>query len=323
MPLRIEWRTYHNDYAPIVPASVTLADPDGVYGVRRLDTYQTVVASGTAMATSGLNVYYKEFDEPQEGLNYEYYVRVVESAPFNNIFYVNGQIAGSRAAITPHTLGWCRKMLVDISGRFDLVVSAPGGDYTDNGLANWYINAGQQRLDNLIEYPKSVAWLYKELAANDTVITFKQARFIKNVYEQDAITGERTLLPWSTLNVGLAPEQVNEDDESITWTNNQIMFGEHYWHNAIYLNPSESARLIVVEGSWYSRKLMNDSDRSFWTCQHPHLLVRSAMREMEVDMRNSSGVEDFDRPLIAACKDIYHNLIAEEMAGPYWLWRMT
>lgn len=332
--LRIEWHIFHNTGTGITPTSVTLTDPSGLYGVRRVDTHEVVVSAGQALANGGSGTWYYEFTETEPGLQYEYYIRVEETSPANNKFYINGKLTGSTASVTPHTLGWCRKFLVDISGRYDLVVDAPNGDYTQDsrGLANWYLNSAQQRLDNLLQYNKSTAWLYKELPANTSIITFQQCRHVRNVYEQtDDSEQERTLLSWSTLQVGLAPEQRNavaaesdppvEGELIIDWTKN-IVFGDHYVYQSIYVEPSESDRLIVVEADWYSRHLTNDTDKSFWTVQHPQLLVRAAQREMEVDMRNTQGVNDFDVPLLAAVQDIYKNLCAEEQAGPYWLWRM-
>lgn len=321
--LRIEWHIFHNTGTGITPTSVTLTDPSGLYGVRRVDTHELVVSAGTALTNAGSGVWYYEFIEPEPGLQYEYYIRVEETYPANNKFYINGKLTGSTASVTPHTLGWCRDKLIQISGRFDLL---------DNGLGNWYLNSAQQRLDNLLHDNKSTAWLYKELPANTSIITFQQCRHVRNVYEQtDDSEQKRTLLSWSTLQVGLAPEQRDavavasdppvEGELIIDWTKN-IVFGDHYIYQSIYVEPSESARLIVVEADWYSRHLTNDTDKSFWTVQHPQLLVRAAQREMEVDVRNTQGVKDFDEPLLAAVQDIYRNLCAEEQAGPYWLWRM-
>jgi len=331
MSLRIEWRIFRNTGTQINPTSVTLTDPTGLYGVRRKDTHEIVVAAGQALASGEGGNWFYEFAEAEPGLQYEYYLRVEETTPANNKFYIYGKLTGSVASILPHTLGWCRKKLVDISGRYDLVADAAGGDYTDLGLANWYLNSAQQRLDNLLQYNKSTAWLYKELPANTSMITFQQCRFVKEVYEQtDDSDQERTRVTWWTLNVGLAPEQreaVAEDDPLqegelvIDWTKN-IVFGEHYATQAVYVEPSDTARLIVVEAEWYSRHLTDDADKSFWTVQHPQLLVRAAQREMEVDMRNSQGVNDMDQPLLADIQNIYRNLVAEEMAGPSYLWRM-
>lgn len=81
----------------------------------------------------------------------------------------------------PATLLDCRKMLVDRSGRFDLVLDAPSGNYTDIG-ANQLINDAQLFLEGMLNYPKRDAWLYKELAVGQTTITFQQARFVQEVY---------------------------------------------------------------------------------------------------------------------------------------------
>ena len=321
MSLRIEWRIYSNSGDPIAPASVTLSNPGATFGVRRLDTLDSVVAVGTPLVDGGGGIWYYEFEEPEPRLEYEYYLRVQEPAPINNVYYINGKVKGS-TGYNPHTLGWCRKKLIDVTQRFDLVEDAIAGDYTDLGLANWYINAGQHRLDNLLEYHKSTAWLYKTVPAGETLITFTQARHVKNVYQQNVDTGSRCMISWMTEFVGLAPDQQDLQSGDLPDAEN-IVFGNHYWTHGIRVNPQESgSRLIAVEGEWFSRHLLNDYDRSFWTCQYPQLLVRAAQREMEVDHRNSQGVNDFDAAILPELANVQKNLIAEETAGPPQLWRM-
>lgn len=78
------------------------------------------------------------------------------------------------------TLGAVREMLVDETGRFDLVSDAAGDDYSDNG-ANKYINRAQYWLSRKMQYDEGAAWLFKQLSSGDSFVTFTQPRFVRRV----------------------------------------------------------------------------------------------------------------------------------------------
>lgn len=65
------------------PDSVVLADPTDTYGVRRKDTQAVLVVPGTPMLVSGGGLYEYTFEDPGQGLGYDYWAR----------FYVAGSIA--------------------------------------------------------------------------------------------------------------------------------------------------------------------------------------------------------------------------------------
>jgi len=76
------------------PTSVKLSDPDGNFGVKRTDTDETVVADATAMTKESTGVYTHTFDDPADGLTYNYYVEVVHAGATYH-FERNQAAAGS------------------------------------------------------------------------------------------------------------------------------------------------------------------------------------------------------------------------------------
>lgn len=83
------------------------------------------------------------------------------------------------------TLVQIRERLVETSGRYDLVVNAAGADYSQNSTGikiNDIINEAQRWLDRLLSYPKAPRWLFKTIAANESLITFDKARWIREVW---------------------------------------------------------------------------------------------------------------------------------------------
>lgn len=311
--LQIKWRVVGK-----TPTSVKLSDRDGTFGVRRVDTLDVVVPAGTAMtATTPSGTYYKTVTEPEINLRYEYYVEVTEG---ENTYWVNGFINGTPAWDDLNTLAGVRRMLVLESGRYDLVRDAANNDFTDLGLANYYINNAQRWLDRRLPYHKTSARLYKTLAAGASMITFTMARSVTDVWRIND-DGSFTRIPWATLHVGLAPDQKDDTQEDHPDVET-VVFGNHWATQAIYVEPdTESSRNLIIWANWYCPKLVNDTDVSFWTVQHPELLVRAACMQIEIGMRNSQGVNDFSGPLLDDVRHVSMDLAEEEQAGPHDEWR--
>lgn len=314
MSLQIKWRVTGG----ATPTSVTLADPTGAWGVRRTDTLDVILPAGTAMtSTTPSGTYYKNFTEPEINLRYEYYVRVAEGV---NVFHVNGFINGTPGWSGLNTLGGVRRMFILESGRHDLVRDAANNDFTDLGMANYYINNGQRWLDRRLPYHKTKARLYKTLAAGASMITFTMARSVTDVWRIND-DGSYTRLPWSTLYVGLAPDQKDDTQEDHPDVDT-LVFGNHWATQAIYLAPDDlNSRDLMIEANWYCPNLADDTDVSFWTVQHPELLVRAACMQAEIGMRNTQGVNDYGAPLLDDVKMVALDLAEEEQAGPQEDWR--
>lgn len=177
MSITLQWKLYANSGTALSPTSVKLQDKDGIYGVRRTDTGAVVVASGTAMTHTGGGVYTYTFDEPDDGLTYEYSVRVAETiGGGSNTYYVEQTKTATPAWGDLTTLAGVRKMLVQETGRYDLVRDGFANDWTDMGRANLYINEAQKWLDRRLPHHKSRSKLYKTVAAAESMITFGHAR---------------------------------------------------------------------------------------------------------------------------------------------------
>lgn len=329
MSITLQWKLYANSGTALSPTSVKLQDKDGIYGVRRTDTGAVVVASGTAMTHAGGGVYTYTFDEPDDGLTYEYSVRVAETiGGGSNTYYVEQTKTATPAWGDLTTLAGIRKMLVQETGRYDLVRDGFANDWTDMGRANLYINEAQKWLDRRLPHHKSRAKLYKTVAIDESMITFGHARSVKEVYWYNTDTLAWEYLPWATLDVGLAPDHLLATVPPAALTDlpagaSNVVFGQHWPTNAIYVNPdANKSRSVLIIADWYCPPMTLDADKSYWTMQHPFLLVRAASMLMEQGMRNTAGVKDYMDPIIDDLRQIYFDLTAEEAAGPAGAWRM-
>lgn len=70
---------------------ITFTDQNEDFGVRRRDTLDVVVASGTALTRSSVGIYTYTFTNPEPGLQYEYTVKVV----YNDTSYYFNRLTNS------------------------------------------------------------------------------------------------------------------------------------------------------------------------------------------------------------------------------------
>lgn len=199
-------------------------------------------------------------------------------------------------------------LFVETSGRYDLVTKDEYGEMTPSARAYHYLNAAQRWLDRELGCPKEDAWLIKTLAAGETLIEFSLARYVKNVYVQDPDDEDvKTSLPWKP-----AWFDIETDLEADDWPLKGIELEV----------DDEEDRTIWIHAAWKSPALDEEDSISFWTVEHPELLVRAMQVQTEIDMRNTQGVADFAEPLRHDLEQIWRDVVAEEMSGPPEQWRM-
>jgi hypothetical protein len=140
----------------------------------------------------------------------------------------------------PQNLYDVRREFINSSGRFDLVIDAAGGNYTDNG-ANKILNDAQRYLDRLLPHGSTEYWLHVPIAAGQGIVELQHARYIKEAWITDATDGRKLLTKlgtrdwldeypevtfaeidseapttWTPMATALSPENFSEDIEGIT-----------------------------------------------------------------------------------------------------------
>jgi len=313
-------------------SSAVFMSPDGQWGVRNVNTQEVIVPAGTALQKQG-NLFVHDFPAPA-GEQYEYYILFS-----GNLDNPTGTSTQYPAQARVHdvvfsafdwsdyrTLGGVRRLVVELSGRYDLLRDPENDDWTDDrGLLTFYVNEAQKWLDMRFTMPKHPASLYKRVPAGAGMVTMQHARFVLNV-EELKDTGETVGIPWMTHYNGLAPEQELETSQTLPEASGSIYFGKH-WDTyspitSIWIQPENRDRVIIVRASFFTRELKNALDRSYWTVQHPRLLAQTVMYLFEIPMRNSQGVKDLFEPIMDELIKAYHDYCAELAAGPAEHWMM-
>ncbi|MBW8034152.1 MAG: hypothetical protein FVQ79_00340 [Planctomycetes bacterium] len=194
-----------------------------------------------------------------------------------------------------------RLWFVQESGRYDLVVSPSA--VTDNG-ADKYVNAGQRMLDRMMEFPKD------EGEFSFTIATSAISTSISNVMSVRAVsvfdTSDKTIRYLERRSMREMRElyggEVGALDnvtpgEPRTWSlgwlrtnlasNSSAIVGAT--KKLVTMPPADRSYTIKVAGLFNTAVLSTNTSVSFWSDQHPDVLVLAALYRLEVGYRNFEG----------------------------------
>jgi len=115
-----------------------------------------------------------------------------------------------------------RTLLVQQTGKYHLVTDYEAADYSDAG-ADFYINSGQRRIDDMFAFKKDAAWFYNVLSAGQTFVRLASARYVEEVWIEDRESprSRRKLThkdeAWMRENYPAVPDSVNENGQPLYW----------------------------------------------------------------------------------------------------------
>ena len=227
-----------------------------------------------------------------------------------------------------------RQQFRTLSGRFDLV-----DDLGADTGANFFINEGSKYLDRLDETQKSWGTCFRFMEVGFWSVQFPFCRAIKEVWAattserwqlekkkiQDLMADYLTGLPssrttgqptyYSPCITRYIPENATPLTlESFTgWID--IPSGNAHEFNAILVDCPTSEKLtIMINGLFYSMKLVNDIDENYWSAVHPQLLIEAAIRQTEIMNRNTQGVNDWNNAIKEQMQQLGFDLVEELIA---------
>jgi hypothetical protein len=230
-----------------------------------------------------------------------------------------------------------RTWFVQESGRHDLVVDSV--TYLDNG-ANNYINAAQRMLDRMQTTTFTEGHNWQQALVGVRHVVFPTCRAIKHVFATRVSDSSRIELLKQPLAVikeqhfkiiagegetgmpqyyapgvfRLAPELEMEIGEINVPANYLDYIGESpYLYNGILFAPAcDETYAIETWAYFYSLELILDTDQTYWTTQHPDILVMASQMILEKFMRNSEGVKDWMLAIQTELANIDKDLVEEE-----------
>ncbi len=255
--------------------------------------------------------------------------------------------AVSTSTSTGRTLADLRLRFVQATGRLDLIEDGDLSTNTDNG-ANAYLSDAQKRLDERVNPIELLRREQVVLATGEAQIlipwlmALKSITIVNSEGTKKDITQEGYSYPefeqtfpvdiedttaaiptsWCFNPYGLAPDQLAESTSTFASAGveaySDISFGQEYRYKAILFNTKADQDYTVrVTGKFYSPWLNDDSEVTYWTYNHPDLLVLAAQQIMEEQLGNMQRVRDLEAAIARGIRRIDHAIIQNEFAGMY------
>ncbi len=231
------------------------------------------------------------------------------------------------------------------TGRYDLV----NADGSDNGL-NFHISAAQKYLDRKMDNNNSIGRVFKDISSGEWLVKFEDCRSVLEVWciGPDG-EGNKVRLPLtqSTLfdlrgidektlthaytamtsdvdsgrpqNYAVAQLRLQVDSDGTTGGIGSFMDvladGHQTFNGVVFLPPADGDYVIEVVGNFYNMSLSADTDSSFWSGQHPDVLIMAIMRQLEIFNRNTAGVKDWEASIDTAVIGIDMDAAKEESSN--------
>lgn len=88
----------------------------------------------------------------------------------------------------------------------------------------------------------------------------------------------------------------------------------HEYNGLVIMPPPSAGYMLEVVGLFYTPPLNNESAETFWSSEHPLVLVMAAARQMEVMHRNTSGVRDWEAAIQSELVSLDMDGVEQEIA---------
>jgi len=204
------------------------------------------------------------------------------------------------------TISQMRTWLREKSGRYDLTTAQ----------LDEYINMGQRYLDRITQYQKAPTRFQSALAVGTIYATIPAAaRVVQEVWISDGDTKWRLDKATEAQLRELYPEPpaaISTGQPSIYCADPLTYYsasGDFAFYTGAYdtsfslngiliMPPPDAAMSLEIRGRFYSPTL-GDSQSSWWLTTQSDLLLRAAMRQIEVDYRNTAGRKDWEAAIAA------------------------
>lgn len=212
---------------------------------------------------------------------------------------------------------YVKQLFVKMTGRYDLVVNAVEGNWTDAGALN-YINDAILELERYWDQPRSSKRLYLRLEVDQGFRSMTAARSIEKVWipvdgvehvleeADDRIltnyfTGADSVssglpyyysLPNSHLHNTHLFDTANTFQAMGLQGFSDVLFGESSVYDTIQVYPPpDKPYTLVVLGKFYEPLLSLDTDANIWTTRFPRTLAYMACMIHAAEHKNLPEVE--------------------------------
>jgi len=233
-------------------------------------------------------------------------------------------------------LGEIREEFVNQSGRLDLI----NPDGSDNG-ADFYLKSGQDYLDLIFEKHEDEGRVFRVINSGDYFVKFHKTGKIRARAIHEVGIGDTEKFHWiekkdlrelrsqfnkpfeyiekakpgyfSTAYIRPAYDEQESIDGFVGYMD--AMTGHKDYDGIILLPPSDGEYHVEIWGKFFSEILREETDTSFWSVNHPALLIMSAQRELEIFYRNSQGIADWTSAIRAETLELERDHVEQVYYG--------
>lgn len=219
-----------------------------------------------------------------------------------------------------------RKKFIELTGRYDLVTSGfpvVGFESWANNGADYFINSGQRMLDRMVIGSDQESHIFERVSSGEYYLLTNNAITIEKVflsdssgrtelghvdydkfkrdYGQAGVTPGRPYLYtvariWSPQN-----DDMGDLADLIEYSTNVLNPSQQ---GVLFYPPTDKDYVIEILGNFVTPDLIDpiiggvfdpssEVDKSYWSVNHPNLLIMCAAYQLEVSYRNTEGARDW------------------------------
>lgn len=219
------------------------------------------------------------------------------------------------------TLADIRKLFVDLTGRFDLVVDTDS--YKDDG-ANFFIRSGSRLLDSMATHEKSYGVEEVDLKDGQAVYSIPNLLSVEGV--QITVDGSGVSLEhWTESNVKANNPTASENlgipkAYAIYSSVRHLKYitrnkDKDFTDSSFILFPAPDEDMLAYVYGRVSIPLKEDCSRNFWTIKHPETLISAAMYQIERFYRNTRGMQDHMNAVRIDIRELDNNAIESQLGS--------
>ena len=79
--------------------------------------------------------------------------------------------------------------------------------------------------------------------------------------------------------------------------------------------PTDEEIIVEVQGLWYSNPLSSDTDKNYWSVNHPEALFAAASYKLEVSYRNTEGAKDWLAAIDMQLGELGKDFVEQQASG--------
>jgi hypothetical protein len=114
----------------------------------------------------------------------------------------------------------------------------------------------------------------------------------------------------------MAPEKTPAENLNISTSYMDVIAERSFDFNGIIFYPAaDGDYTLEIHGVFYTPWFQDDNDETYWSSQHPEILMMSAQYFNEVFMRNTEGQKDWLEGITALLDGIDKDRIEQSTIG--------